>query len=505
LLRQVPEVERVYGKAGRADTSTDPAPFSMMETTVVLKPESQWRMKPRWYSRWLPSFLMPVVRPLWPDRISWEELTNDLDQRLQMPGQTNAWTMPIRNRIDMLTTGIRTPVGIKVFGADLKQIENVGKQLEQIVGRVPGARSVYGERVSGGYFVDFDIDRAAIGRYGLTVEDVQQTIMTAIGGENVSTTIEGRERYPINVRYPRELRDEIDTLGRVLVATPARAGEAGAASMTAQIPLSQLAALRIVEGPAMIRDENGRLAGYVYIDVDTARRDLGSFVDDAKRAVASQLRIPAGYTLQWSGQYESMERVRQRMLVVVPLTLCIVAFLIYLNTRSMPKTLLVLLAVPFSAVGAVWLLWALGYNISIGVWVGLIALLGLDAETGIFMLLYLDLAYDEMKPRSREELREAIYHGAVKRVRPKVMTVACAFFGLVPIMWSTGAGADVMKRIAAPMIGGLFTSFLMELLVYPAIYYRWKWRSEVRHAEAATLDTIAIDETPRRELAAKED
>ena len=495
LLRQVPEVERVFGKAGRADTSTDPAPLSMMETTVVLKPESEWRHKQRWYSKWMPSFLLPVVRPLWPDRMSWEELTNDLDQRLQLPGQTNAWTMPIRNRIDMLTTGIRTPVGIKVFGADLKQIENIGKQLEQIVGRVPGTRSVYGERVSGGYFVDFDIDRAAIARYGLTIDDVQQTIMTAVGGENVSTTIEGRERYPINIRYPRELRDEMDKLGRVLVPTPAGS----------QIPLAQLAALRIVEGPSMIRDENGKLAGYVYIDVDTAARDLGSFVDDAKRAVASQLRMPAGYTIQWSGQYEAMERVRQRMLVVVPLTLFVVAFLIYLNTRSMPKTLLVLLAVPFSAVGAVWLLWALGYNISIGVWVGLIALLGLDAETGIFMLLYLDLAYDEMKPRSREELREAIYHGAVKRVRPKVMTVACAFFGLVPIMWSTGAGADVMKRIAAPMIGGLFTSFLMELLVYPAIYYRWKWRSEVRHTEDATLDTIDINGTPRRELAAKED
>ncbi len=485
--QEVPEVERVLGKAGRADTSTDPAPLSMMETTVVLKPESQWRAKPRWYSSWLPSFLLPVVRPLWSDRMSWEELINDLDQRLQLPGQTNAWTMPIRNRIDMLTTGIRTPVGIKVFGADLKQIENVGKQLEQIVSRVPGTRSVYGERVSDSYFVDFDIDRAAIERYGLTIEDVQQTIMTAIGGENVSTTIEGRERYPINIRYPRELRDEMDKLGRVLVLAP----------NGSQVPLAQLALLRIVEGPAMIRDENGKLAGYVYIDVDTARRDLGSFVDDAKRAVGSQLHMPTGYTLQWSGQFEAMERVRQRMIVVVPFTLFLVAFLIYLNTRSMPKTLLVLLAVPFSAVGAVWLLWALGYNISIGVWVGLIALLGLDAETGIFMLLYLDLAYDEMKPRNRAELREAIYHGAVKRVRPKVMTVACAFFGLVPIMWSAGAGADVMKRIAAPMIGGLFTSFLMELLVYPAVYYRWKWRAEVRHAEAGSLDMIDHDGLPR--------
>jgi Cu(I)/Ag(I) efflux system membrane protein CusA/SilA len=498
LLRQVPEVERVFGKAGRADTSTDPAPLSMMETTVVLKPESQWRRKERWYSGWMPSFLLPMVRPLWPDTMSWEELTNDMDQRLQLPGQTNAWTMPIRNRIDMLTTGIRTPVGIKVFGANLKQIESIGKQLEQIVSRVPGTRSVYGERVAGGYFVDIDIDRAAIARYGLTIDDVQQTIMTAIGGENVSTTIEGRERYPINVRYPRELRDEMDKLGRVLVSTP-KTGESGASSMAAQIPLAQLATVRIVEGPAMIRDENGKLAGYVYIDVDTARRDLGSFVDDAKRAVASQLTMPAGYTLQWSGQYEAMERVRQRMLVVVPLTLFVVAFLIYLNTRSMPKTLLVLLAVPFSAVGAVWLLWALGYNMSIGVWVGLIALLGLDAETGVFMLLYLDLAYDEMKKRGAmrtgEDLREAIYHGAVKRVRPKVMTVACAFFGLVPIMWSTGAGADVMKRIAAPMIGGLFTSFLMELLVYPAIYYRWRWRSEVRHIEAAQHQLMATEDS----------
>jgi len=488
LLRQVPEVERVFGKAGRADTSTDPAALSMMETTVVLKPESQWRHKERWYSSWMPSFALPLVRPFWPDTMSWEELTNDLDRRLQLPGQTNAWTMPIRNRIDMLTTGIRTPVGIKVFGADLKQIEGIGRQLEQIVGRVPGTRSVYGERVSGGYFVDFDIDRAAVGRYGLTIDDVQQTIMTAVGGENVSTTIEGRERYSINVRYPRELRDEMDKLGRVLVAIPQAAG--AGPPMAAQVPLAQLATLRIVEGPSMIRDENGKLAGYVYIDVDTARRDLGGFVDDAKRAVTAQLRMPAGYTIQWSGQYESMERVRQRMIVVVPLTLFIVASLIFLNTRSLPKTLLVLLAVPFSAVGAVWLLWLLGYNISIGVWVGLIALLGLDAETGIFMLLYLDLAYDDMKARgqmrTRDDLREAIYHGAVKRVRPKVMTVACAFFGLVPIMWSAGAGADVMKRIAAPMIGGLFTSFLMELLVYPAIYYRWKWAAEVRpRAEAA--------------------
>jgi len=457
LLRQVPEVERVFGKAGRADTSTDPAPLSMMETTVILKPESQWRRG-----------------------MKWDDLINDLNRRVQIPGTTNAWTMPIRNRIDMLTTGIRTPVGIKVYGADVKQIESIGRDLEQIIGRVRATRSVYGERVSGGYFVDFDIDRAAIARYGLTIDDVQQTIMTAIGGENVATTIEGRERYPINIRYPRELRDEVDKLARVLIAAP----------NGAQIPLGQLATVKLSEGPSMIRDENGKLTGYVYIDVDTAQRDLGSYIDDAKRAVASQLKMPAGYTMQWSGQYEAMERVRQRMLFVVPITLFLVGFLIYMNTRSMTKTMIVLLAVPFSAVGAVWLLWILGYNISIGVWVGLIALLGLDAETGIFMLLYLDLAYDAMKPRNVDELRDAIYHGAVKRVRPKVMTVACAFFGLVPIMFASGAGSDVMKRIAAPMVGGLFTSFLMELLVYPAIYYLWRERkinASATNPEAAAL------------------
>ncbi|HEY3055252.1 MAG TPA: CusA/CzcA family heavy metal efflux RND transporter, partial [Thermoanaerobaculia bacterium] len=477
LLKQIPEVERVFGKAGRADTSTDPAPLSMMETTVVLKPESEWRPKKTWYSRWMPDFLKPIVRPLWPDRMSWEDLVNEMDQRLQFPGQTNAWTMPIRNRIDMLTTGIRTPVGIKIFGPDLKTIENVGKEIEPIIQKVPGTRSVFGERVSGGYFVDFDLNREAIARYGLTVGDVQDVIMSAIGGENVSTSIEGRERYPINVRYPRELRDDIEKLARVLVTTPSGAN----------IPIGQVASIRLTEGPAMIRDENGKLSGYVYIDVDTTQRDLGGYVADAKRAIETNLKLPAGYTLQWSGQYEAMERVKQRMMIVVPITLFIVFFLIFMNTQSLPKTALVLLAVPFSAVGAIWLLLALDYNMSISVWVGLIALLGLDAETGIFMLLYLDLAYDEMKRRnqmrSADDLREAIYHGAVKRVRPKVMTVAVAFFGLVPIMWSTGTGADVMKRVAAPMIGGLFTSFLMELLVYPAIYYLWKWHSEVKKTQ----------------------
>jgi Cu(I)/Ag(I) efflux system membrane protein CusA/SilA len=485
ILRQFPEVDRVFGKAGRAETSTDPAPFSMMETVVTLKPESEWRTRDRWYSGRLPGFLKPILRPLWPETISWDELVNEMNASLQLPGQTNAWTMPIKNRIDMLTTGIRTPVGIKVFGSDLNEIETIGRRLEQVLADVPGTRSVYGERVAGGYFVDFDLKRREIARYGLTIKEVQDVIMAAIGGENVTTTVEGRERYPVNVRYPRELRDEPDKLARTLV--PAMSG--------AQIPLSQLADIRLVEGPSMIRDENGRLSGYVYVDVDTAKRDLGGYIADAKAAVMRNVKLPTGYTLLWSGQYEAMARVREKMKVVLPVTLFLIFALLYANTRSLPKTFIVLLAVPFSAVGAIWLLYALGYHMSIGVWVGLIALLGLDAETGVFMLLYLDLAFDEKKKagamKTRQDLDEAILHGAVKRVRPKVMTVACAFFGLVPIMWSSGTGADVMKRIAAPMIGGLFSSFAMELLVYPAVYLLWKWHSDVKKAGIAPGPALA--------------
>jgi len=489
LLKTFPEVERVFGKAGRAETATDPAPFSMMETVVVLKPNSEWRTRPRWYSNG-PDFIKPLLRPLWPETLSWDELVDEMNAKLTLPGQTNAWTMPIRNRIDMLTTGIRTPVGIKVFGADVAEIERIGQQVEGILRNVPGTRSVYGERVAGGYFVDFDLDRAAIARYGLLIADVQDVIVTAIGGENVSTTIEGRERYPINIRYPRELREDVDQLSRTLVSLP---GSNGAT----QIPLGQLATIKLVEGPSMIRDENGRLSGYVYVDVDTTKRDLGGYVEDAKRAVDAGLQLPAGYLLQWSGQYESMARVREKMKVVLPLTLFVVFLLIYLNTKSFPKTAIVLLAVPFSAVGAIWLLYALGYNMSIGVWVGMIALLGLDAETGIFMLLYLDLAHDERVAagtlRTRADLHEAILHGAVQRVRPKVMTIACAFFGLVPILWSTGAGADVMKRIAAPMIGGLFTSFLMELLVYPAIYLLWRQRGVTEDAAIESAAAVRLE------------
>src|SRR5512135_443680 len=468
LLKSFPEVERVFGKAGRADTSTDPAPFSMMETTVVLKDPSKWSAKERWYSKWAPDFLKPVFRPIWPDRISWDELVAKMDSVVRFPGVTNAWTMPIKARIDMLTTGVRTPVGIKVYGSDLAEIQRIGEHLEQVMKDIPGTRSVFAERVTGGYFIDIVPKRDQLARYGLTIEKLQDVIMSAIGGENITTTIEGRERYPVNLRYPRELRDDLGRLGRVLVPT----------GMGAQVPIAQLADVKLLEGPAMLRDENGFLAGYVYVDI--AGRDVGSYVEEAKKVVASKISLKPGYVLQWSGQYENMIRVRERLKLVIPITLVLIFILLYMNTRSAFKASIVMLAVPFSAIGAIWLFYLLGYNVSIAAWVGMIALMGLDAETGVFMMLFLDLSHDDAKKRgllqNLAELDEAIIHGAVKRVRPKMMTVAAAFMGLLPIMWSTSAGADVMKRIAAPMIGGLVTSFILELLVYPAIYKLWKQR-----------------------------
>jgi copper/silver efflux system protein len=472
VLRSFPEVERVFGKAGRADTSTDPAPFSMMETTVVLKPETEWRGKDRWYSALVPDWMKSIVRPIWPDHISWEELVAEMDKALQIPGVSNAWTMPIKARIDMLTTGIRTPVGIKVFGSDLKEIERIGIDLEQAIRDIPGTRSVFAERVAGGYFVDFEPRRDQLARYGLTIAMVQSVITGAIGGENITTTVEGRERYPVNLRYPRELREDMDKLRRVLVPTPTGA----------QIPLSQLADIKLAQGPAMLRDENGFLAGYVYVDI--SGRDVGGYVEEAKKRVHDRVSLKPGYLLQWSGQYENMIRVRERLRIVIPVTLLLIFFLLYMNTQSAFKTTVVMLAVPFSAIGAIWLFYFLDYNVSIAAWVGMIALLGLDAETGVFMLLFLDLSLDDAKKRGKlnsfVELDEAIIHGAVSRVRPKMMTVTAAFMGLLPIMWSTSAGADVMKRIAAPMIGGLITSFLLELLVYPAIYKLWKEHTELK-------------------------
>ncbi len=473
ILRSFPEVERVFGKAGRADTSTDPAPFSMMETTEILKPEDQWRPKEQWYTGGAPEWLKPFLRPFWPDRITWEELIDEMDQALRIPGSTNAWTMPIKGRIDMLTTGVRTPIGIKIFGGNLKEIERIGSELETLMREIPGTRSVFAERVAGGYFVDFVPRRDQLARYGLTIEELQMIIVSAIGGENITTTIEGRERYPVNLRYPRELRDDITRLQRVLV--PTRAG--------AQIPLAQLADIELVQGPSMLRNENGFLAGYVYVDI--TGRDVGGYVEEAKQRVREHLSLPTGYVLQWSGQYENMLRVREHLKLIVPITLALIFVLLYANTKSAFKAVVVMLAVPFSAIGAIWLFHFLDYNVSIAAWVGMIALLGLDAETGVFMLLFLDLSYDDAKRRgllrTRAELDEAIVHGAVKRARPKIMTVSSAFMGLLPIMWSTSAGADVMKRVAAPMIGGLATSFLLELLIYPAIYKLWKLRTEMKH------------------------
>ncbi len=479
IMKQFPEVDRVLGKAGRAETSTDPAPLSMLETVLALKPKSEWRQVDTWYSSWAPEWLKPIFRPFSPDRISREELVNQLNEALRIPGLSNAWTMPIKARIDMLTTGVRTPVGIKISGADLKVIEEIGSRIEKHLLAVKGTRSVFAERTSGGYFIDINWNREELARHGLSIEEAQTVVVNAIGGENVTTTVEGRERYPVNVRYMPDFRTDFGSLGRLLV--PALGGQR-------QVPLNQLADLEVASEPAMIRDEDGMLTGYVYIDL--ADRDPGTYIEEAAEVLKDTVQLPSGYSYSWTGQYEAMQRVRERLTTVVPLTLFLIFLLLYMNTQSMTKTLIVALAVPFSAVGAVWFLHLLGYNMSIAVWVGLIALLGIDAETGVFMLLYLDLAYDRAKSEGRlrniADLQQAILEGAVKRLRPKFMTVATMALGLIPIMWSTGTGADVMKRIAAPMIGGVFTSFVLELMVYPAIYEIWKWHFEVK--KSLTVD-----------------
>ncbi len=487
IIKQFPEVDRVLGKAGRAETSTDPAPLSMLETVVMLKPQSQWRKIDTWYSGWAPEMLKKVLRPVAPDRISREELVRQMNDALRIPGLSNAWTMPIKARIDMLTTGIRTPVGIKISGARLSEIERIGAEVEQQLVAIKGTRSVFAERTGGGYFIDVDWKRKELARYGLSIGDAQSTVLNAIGGANVTTTIRGRERYPVNVRYLPDFRADFGSLGRLLV--PALGGER-------QIALNQLADIRTVTEPAMIRDEDGLLTGYVYIDVGD--RDPGRYVAEASAQLKKTLRLPVGYSLIWTGQYEAMQRVRERLLVVVPLTLFLIFLLLYLNTKSLTKTVIIALAVPFSAVGAIWFLWLLGYNMSVAVWVGLIALLGVDAETGVFMLLYLDLAYERAKTEGRltslGELRQAVLDGAVKRLRPKFMTVATMALGLIPIMWSSGAGSDIMKRIAAPMIGGVFTSFVLELMVYPVVYETWKWHFEVKktitRTERPSVDNI---------------
>ena len=457
IIKQFPEVVSVFGKAGRAQTATDPAPLSMMEDTIVLKPEKEW-----------PSGMTP------------DKLVDQMNAALQIPGLSNSWTMPIKGRIDMLTTGIRTPVGIKILGPDLNVIQRVGEDIQNALHNLPGTRNIYAERVMGGYYYDFTINRDEVARYGLQVGDVEDVIETAIGGENISTTIEGRERFPINVRYARELRDSAQTFDRVLVATPTGA----------QVPLAQLASIRVTTGPPVIKSEGAEPVGYVYVDV--SGRDLGGYVQQAMQVVKEKIHLPAGYHLVWSGEYEYMQRAKERLKFVVPLTLLIIFVLLYANFSSVSKTLIVLLSVPFSLVGGVWLLYLLNYNLSVAVAVGFIALAGVASETGVVMIVYLDEAYDKRVSEgvmaTRKDLYEAVIEGAVTRVRPKMMTVAAIILGLLPIMWSHGTGADVMKRIAAPMIGGMVTSTILTLIVIPVIYEMWRgWQLRRAAAKEAKL------------------
>jgi copper/silver efflux system protein len=544
VIRSFPEVQSVYGKAGRAETATDPAPLSMLETVVRLKPREEWRNvhEERWYSSWSPEFLQKGLRLVWPDerKISWDELIAELDKAMQMPGWTNAWTMPIKTRIDMLSTGIRTPIGVKIFGDNLDEIERIGMELERTLSTLPHTRSVFSDRNTGGYYVDIEPNRDALARYGLTVGDVQDIIESSIGGQQVEVAVDGRKRYSINVRYPRQYRENIDQLKRILVPLPAASGASssavsiasGSASMSgmnnkssgmqspstqgsaggmggasgmssgqsqvqssnssAQSPrgssfagkgrpsvqLGQVADIRINSGPPMIRDENGMLVGYVYVDIDQSATDIGSYVSSAKDKVAGEINVPAGFYLKWTGQYELLEVMAQRMKIVIPLTLFIVIVLLYLNFRNFTETLIVLASVPFALVGSIWMMYFLDYNYSTATLVGIIALVGLATQTGIVMILYLDQAYEKrLKAGKIRDLNDIIWahmEGTVMRVRPKLMTVGTMMIGLVPLLWATGAGADVMKRIAAPMVGGLISSAFLTLEIIPVVYTYWR-------------------------------
>jgi Cu(I)/Ag(I) efflux system membrane protein CusA/SilA len=445
IIKSFPEVESVFGKIGRAETATDPAPLTMIETTIRLKPQDQWR-----------------------EGMTPEKLVEEMNNAIQIPGLTNAWTMPIKTRIDMLSTGIKTPVGIKIAGPDLNILQDLGKQVEELLKTVPGTRSAYAERSVGGNYIDFIIDREAIARYGLTVAYVQDVFMSAVGGMNITKTVEGLERYPVNLRYQRDYRENIESLKRVLVPIP----------IGGNVPLEQLGSIVIHKGPPMIKSENARPNTWVYVDIKDV--DVGTYINNAKKVIDKNLTLPAGYSIKWSGQYEYMERASKHLSLVIPLTLLIVIVLLYMNTKSLTKTGIVLLALPFSLVGAIWFLYLSGYNLSVAVWVGIIALLGVDAETGVVMLLYLDIAYEKFKKngmlKNLSDLREAVFEGAVKRIRPKMMTVMTTILGLLPILIGLGTGSDVMKRIAAPMVGGIITSMIMELTVYPAIFYTIKKR-----------------------------
>jgi len=450
IIKSFPEVASVIGKAGRAATATDPAPLEMFETVINLKPQSQWR-----------------------PGMTTDRLIAEMDKALQFPGIANSWTMPIRARIDMLSTGIRTPVGIKVFGGDLPQMEQVARQIETVVRAVPGAASVYAERLTGGYYLDIEPDRAQLARYGLTVGDLMDVIGTALGGEVVTTAVEGRARYGVTVRYPRDARSTPQAIAReVLVPLPAEMGRGGSAT----VPLGQVASVRVVQGAPVIRTENSLLSAYIYVDIRD--RDIGGFVRDARRAVSDNVQFPAGMYVTWSGQFEYMERAVDKLKIVVPLTLAIIFVLLYLSLGRMTETLIVMLAVPFSLVGGVWYLWALDYNLSVAVAVGFIALAGVAAETGVVMLVYIDNAWKDTLARCRElatqpdaaAVHGAVMHGAVERVRPKIMTVVTTMAALLPVMWSSGTGSEIMQRIAAPMIGGMVSSTLLTLVVIPALY-----------------------------------
>ena len=480
MIKSFGEVHHVFGKIGRAESATDPAPMDMVETTIMLKEEKDWpKVEIKDANGKVTAHRRRTI----------EELITALNTTVQIPGLTNAWTMPIKTRIDMLATGIKTPVGIKVAGPDLRELERIAGQIEGRIRSVPGTGSVFAERVMGGNYVEFDIDREAIARYGLTLGEVQEVLQVALGGMPLTTTVEGLERYGVILRYDRDYRENLEALRDILIpvkssgASPAMAG-GGNGGLAAQIPLSQLAKVRVVAAPMGIKSEAAVPNAWIYVDVQGV--DIGTYVQAAQRTIndaiqRGEIKLPTGYSLFWSGQYEYMLRAQQRLLIVVPLTLCLIIFIIFLNTKSWIKTAIVMLAVPFSLVGAFWALYLFDYNLSVAVWVGIIALAGLDAETGVVMLLYLDLAYEEWNNKgllsSRAGLRDAIYHGAVKRVRPKAMTAAVIIAGLMPILWSHGAGADVMKRIALPMVGGVITSTLMELLVYPAIFFVWRSRT----------------------------
>jgi Cu(I)/Ag(I) efflux system membrane protein CusA/SilA len=450
VLASFPEVESVLGKTGRARTATDPAPLDMFETTVILKPEEDWR-----------------------PGMTYDRLIRELDETVRLPGVTNAWTMPIKGRIDMLATGVRTPVGVKIFGPNLDTLQSLGEEVEGILQQVPGTRSAFAERGVSGYYVDIDIDRPEAARYGMNVGDIHNAIMATVGGVNAAITVEGRERYSVNVRYPRELRDDVQKIREVLVAAPGGA----------QIPLGQVARVEVLQGPMAVKTEGAFPMTTVFVDIEGG--DLGGYVTRARSAVESQLSLPPGYTLRWSGQYEFMERVQRRMRIVIPVTLGIIFLLLYLTFGGVGKSLIVMLSLPFALVGGIWFIWLLGYNTSVAVWVGLIALAGVAAETGVVMLIYLDEAYhrrrDAGQMRDGKDVAESVIEGAVDRLRPKAMTVITIMAGLMPILWSHGTGADVMKRIAAPMVGGMVSSTVLTLVVIPSVYLIWR-RWQVRWA-----------------------